>query len=625
MTHMGALLNRAATEQALLDAWNDVRDRAYSKGEVSAEVQAFEGGAARRISEVSEELRRGIWQPSPAVQSKISKPSGGQRTLAVPPVEDRIVERSLLGVLDPVVDPELMPWSYGYRRGLGVDDAIRALIEARDAGHAWVMRADIEDCFDEIPRWPVLELLRKVCQDAEAVDLVRRIVNRHVIGRDSPRGNRQKGLNQGSPLSPMLANLYLNRFDRMMADKGWQVIRFADDFAVPATSRAAGELAIAEAREAAGELDLDLNLGKTEVVSFDDGVDFLGQTTTASTGAGAIDSAHPVETTVYVEHEGAFLRTRGERLVVSDGDETLARVNWRRVRQVVVLGRVGLSTPFLHRALERGVEVILADDGGELVGRFTPMERSTPGVRLEQYEAATSASASLRLARAMVQGKLANQRVMLMRLDNRMPEPILGPYATRMDQFRLDAGTASTREVLMGLEGAAARDYFRAFGDYLDPTWEWQGRVRRPPTDPMNAMLSFGYTLLTNEGMTAAEIAGLDPHLGFLHATHAGRPSLALDLIEEFRPVVVDSVVFALIGRGQVHPGDFENDPGGACRMSKPTRDVFVTAYEKRMLQLVTHRESGRRVSYRTALHLQAKLLARSLDGDEVYTPILWK
>ena len=346
---------------------------------------------------------------------------------------------------------------------------------------------------------------------------------------------------------------------------------------------------------------------------------------TSTTGVGAVDSSHPLETTVYVDHQRALLRTRGERMLVVKGDETLAKVNWRRVRQVVLIGHVGLSTPFLHRALKKGVEVVLLDDSGGYLGRVQPGERGREFDRRIQFEAVADDSTAATVARAFVMGKLQNQRVMLQRLDRKLDDPILGPSIRRIDKFRYDAERVATVVQIRGLEGAGAREYFQAIGKYLTDDWGWHGRLKRPPPDPVNAMLSFGYTLLSNEGVSAAELAGLDPDAGFLHLPHPGRPSLALDLVEEFRPLIVDATVFAMIGRKQVTPADFEFVDDGACHMGKAIRDSFLAAYEKRMLQLVTYRNTGRRVSYRTALHLQARSLARALDGGDPYIAMLWK
>ncbi|MEO3858501.1 reverse transcriptase domain-containing protein [Acrocarpospora sp. B8E8] len=180
---MGELTARAFTEQNLLDAWHAVRESAFEDGEAGPEVERFEAAAARKISALAEELADGSFTPSPVIHVEIAKPSGGARILGVPLLIDRIVERALLAELDAVIDPILLPWSFAYRRGLGVRDAIAALVEARDAGAAWVARADIEDCFASIPRWEVLRRLRAVITDSAAVDLVGRLMDRPVAGR----------------------------------------------------------------------------------------------------------------------------------------------------------------------------------------------------------------------------------------------------------------------------------------------------------------------------------------------------------------------------------------------------------------------------------------------------------
>jgi retron-type reverse transcriptase len=175
---MGELTARAFTEQALLDAWSDVRDAALADGEAGPEVERFEAAAARQISQLADSLADGTFAPGPLARVEIAKPAGGLRRLEVPSLPDRIVERALLAELDAVIDPLLLPWSFAYRRGLGVRDALACLMEARDAGAAWVARADINDCFDRIPRWEVLRRLRAAVTDTQAVDLVRRLLDR---------------------------------------------------------------------------------------------------------------------------------------------------------------------------------------------------------------------------------------------------------------------------------------------------------------------------------------------------------------------------------------------------------------------------------------------------------------
>jgi CRISPR-associated protein Cas1 len=196
------MFERAFTQQRLLDAWEEARDAAYADGEVGAEVERFETAAARNVSEIAEALATGTFEPKPVHRVEIAKSGGGTRKLAIPSLEDRIVERALLAELDRVIDPLLLPWSFAYRKGLGVKDAIAALTEARDEGAQWVARCDIDDCFEHIPRWEVVRRLREVVNDLAVIDLVRKFMDRPVIGERTPYAERGLGLHQGSPFTP---------------------------------------------------------------------------------------------------------------------------------------------------------------------------------------------------------------------------------------------------------------------------------------------------------------------------------------------------------------------------------------------------------------------------------------
>jgi group II intron reverse transcriptase/maturase len=293
---VGVMYARAFESQALLDAWQEVREAALADGRPDAEVDAFEADAARRLDEVGRALADGAWAPSPVRRVVIPKPSGGERVLGVPPLADRVVERALLAVLDPVIDPLLLPWSYAYRRGLGVRDALAALAEARDEGLGWVARADVRDCFEAIPQWEVMRRLREVVDDERVVHLVGLLLDRPVVGARPGPYDRGIGLHQGSALSPLLSNLYLDRFDRAMLAAGWRVIRYGDDFAIPAGSRAEAERALVSASTELDELRLEVNSGKAHVGSFEEGVRFLGEVVTASTINRGEMLSHPLET-----------------------------------------------------------------------------------------------------------------------------------------------------------------------------------------------------------------------------------------------------------------------------------------------------------------------------------------
>jgi CRISPR-associated protein Cas1 len=257
--------------------------------------------------------------------------------------------------------------------------------------------------------------LREVIDDQRVVHLVGMLLDRPVAGGRTGPGERGLGLHQGSPISPLLCNLYLDAFDRAMLAAGHRTIRYGDDLAIPAGSRAEAERALVTASTELADLRLELNAGKCQVVSFDEGVPFLGEVTTASTLHRGELLSHPLETAVYVDRQGAVVRKRGDRLVVTADDEdgreeSLLRLGLRRVRQVVCYGRVTVTTPFLHEAAERGIDVVLLTESGGLGARLATPATGDPQARRAQYAAADDPGRSRVAAQAFVGGKLANMR-----------------------------------------------------------------------------------------------------------------------------------------------------------------------------------------------------------------------
>ncbi len=620
---LGALLARAVTDEALLRAWEEVRDNAYDDGRPSNAILAFESRALARLSELAGDLAGGRYQPAPMTRVSIPKPDGGTRLLAIGSIEDRIVERALLDVLDPVVDPTLSPWSFAYRRGLGVTDAVRALATARESGSAFVARCDIDDCFDSIPRWPLLRRLRELVTDAELVALVERLVGRPVTGE---RGSGGRGLHQGGGLSPLLANLYLDSFDRALMRQGHQVVRYGDDIAIPVADRPTGLRVLELAATEAEALSLRLNADDQRVLGFDEGVPFCGQAVTATSGPAADAQAKPLQGTVFVTTQGALLRVKGERLRVEDGDRLLANVNLKRVRQIVCFGRVGVTSTLLQRVVERGIELTWLYEDGQHSARVAGLDGTDPELRLAQYRTADDDRRALRIARHLVAGKITNMRVGLLRAARTQQAPELADRHSRLAAARQSALTADNTAELMGYEGSATRDYFAGLSQILGPQWGFTTRQRRPPPDPVNAMLSFGYTLLTHEAVAACQLAGLDPYLGMLHSPRRNRPSLALDLIEELRPVVVDATVIRLARTGQITPMNFTLTDDQGCRLDDHGRRTFLEAYERRMLTLVHHPAEKRRIPWRHVMLAQARTLAAVLTGRKPeYRPVVWR
>lgn len=340
--------------------------------------------------------------------------------------------------------------------------------------------------------------------------------------------------------------------------------------------------------------------------------------------------------TLFVTSQGAYLSREGETVLVKREHEIALQVPVHTLEGIVVLANSTLSTPFLGFCAERGVQVSLLSEQGRFYARVQGPVHGNVLLRREQYRAAGDPQRAARAAFAMVAAKVANCRGVLLRAAREREEGrpelegacaglarSLGALAARQARGEL------TLEGVRGCEGDCARQYFGVFdrlivGDRRH--FGFAGRSRRPPLDRVNALLSFAYTLLVHDLVGALESVGLDPCVGFLHADRPGRPSLALDLMEELRPVFADRLVLTLINRRQVEGAGFEIKPNGAIEMTETTRRTLLQEWQKRKQEEVLHPFLEERAPLGLFPFLQALLLARWLRGDlDAYPPLFWR
>ena len=316
---------------------------------------------------------------------------------------------------------------------------------------------------------------------------------------------------------------------------------------------------------------------------------------------------------LYVQEQGAWLGKSGDELTVKLKGELLTKVRLIDTSQVSLLGNVQMSAQALREITVRGIPVCHFSYGGWFHGMTIGMAHKNVELRIRQYATAADAEAALPLARSFVMGKIKNCRTLLRRHMKEDPERLLPSLAEHVQK----AEAAHQMATLLGVEGMAAKLYFAGLASLFrsDEAFNFENRNRRPPRDPVNALLSFVYALLVKELTVALYSAGFDPMLGFYHRPRYGRPSLALDLAEEFRPLIGDSVVLMLINNGEVSPADFIRRAGGIA-LTQAGRKAVMAGFERRMDTLVTHPIFKYRISYRRILEVQARLLARVLLGE---------
>jgi len=339
---------------------------------------------------------------------------------------------------------------------------------------------------------------------------------------------------------------------------------------------------------------------------------------------------------LYLNTQGCRVGCKSEMLVVKEGERVLEEVRIRDLTHVALFGNIQISTQTIQALCEREVPVTYFSMGGWFYGITRGHGLKNVFTRMEQFRLAGDAGRCLALARQFVRGKIRNQRTMLMRNHAEPPEAAL----LRLKRAAEDALEAASPGELLGIEGAAAAVYFEHFGGMLKAedelpgleagcdgrevfTFHFASRNRRPPTDPVNAMLSLAYSLLAKDCALAALAVGLDPYLGFYHQPRFGRLALGLDLMEEFRPLVAESTVLNCVNNRVVTEKDFVR-AGEAVNLSPAGRKRFFQTYEQRMASLITHPLFDYKVSYRRALELQARLLAKTLTGEiGEYVPLM--
>lgn len=330
--------------------------------------------------------------------------------------------------------------------------------------------------------------------------------------------------------------------------------------------------------------------------------------------------------TLYVTTADAWVRKDGENIVVEAEGSEIGRVPIHRIGGLVCFGRAGASPALLGHCAEKGVGVSFLTPNGRFLARVEGPVSGNVLLRRAQYRATDDPAAAAALVRNIVAGKIANQRAVLRRgiadhgdrLDDEKSRELCGAEDSLINALRRALHSADI-DGLRGIEGEAAHRYFAVFDHLIthdEATFRFAGRSRRPPLDPVNALLSFLYVLLLHDCRSALEGVGLDPAVGFLHRDRPGRASLALDLMEELRPFLADRLALSLVNRRQLKPRDFETGPTGAVTIREEARKAVLVAWQERKKDEVTHPFLGEKTSLGLVPHLQAQLMARHLRGD---------
>lgn len=629
---MSWLAEHAFSERSLGIAWKKVQKRESDDGTLAPSILKFQEDAEEKILRLSEALLDGSYKPYQFTEVDIET-NGKERTLHIPAVQDRIVARAILATTTSRIDPLLGASAFGYRPGLGVADAVQAVVDAREAGLKWVLRTDVDDCFPSLSPDIAFDRFTQAVHDTDITDVVEQLLGR-TVGNGKMRGKTLPGLPLGCPLSPVLMNLVLVDLDDALNAAGFTVVRYADDIVVVGESKEELEDAARFCQRILRSFNMQLGDDKTDIMTFDDGFAFLGEDFGPKyPPAMPLQRVQEPENRVlYLGAQTAHARISKGRLIVEDRQKggsnggahggskptKLFDVPCGHVSRIVAFGSVAISSGLRSWAMYNGVDIVLASRRGSYLGIMQGTKTETHSARLIAQVEINDTPRQLEISCAIIRAKVHKQIVVLQRFSKREAEEKVSNAITNMRKFMTMLDDTASIDEAMGLEGAAAKEYFAAYGSLLPDELAFTTRSRQPPLDLANASLSFLYTVLLGECVTALRTAGMDPGLGVLHSPQAKRPSLALDLLEEFRPLVADQVVLNAARRNRLTSKHARKDPKGqGILLTKKGREEILKAYEERMLQVVKGSIPDFAGSIRRHLYRQAQRLAGTIMHDD--------
>ena len=648
-------------------AWGLVQRGSPAAGVDGITTELFTGVAAEQIVQMHRQLRREVYGANPTKGFFVPKKKGeelvGKRLIGLSTVRERILQRYLLQSIYPRLEATFSDASFAYRPGLSIYNAVDRVMERYAPQPTWVIKADIQQFFDNLSWGVLLAQLERLKIALGQVRLIEQQLKAGMVLQGQfYRPN--KGVVQGGILSGALANLYLSEFDRLCQEAEIPLVRYGDDCVAVCHSYLQANRFLMMMHGWLEDIYLTLNPEKTRIVGPDEGFVFLGHTfaqqrvirpeRTWSVKKKEKKLAKPVYgppkacsiiqfpkakikrstdeywrdgmTTLYVTEQGAYLRVRYQQFQVFHERELRISVPANNITFVVIFGASNVSHGAVRLALQRRIPILYLSNKGRYFGRLETTGQAKIDYLIHQVDKSRDEGFVRRQAQNIIVGKLHNSRKLLMRLNRRRQTELATKAIKELAALMKKVRTVELVESMLGYEGQGAHLYFQAYGSLLKGPFKFEKRTRRPPTDPTNSLLSLGYTLLSQNVHAMTEAAGLHTHFGNLHVAQPNRPSLVCDLVEEFRAMAVDSLVAYLLNSNIYKPDDFTPPDGrGGVYLHPDGLKRFLKHWEEKLQSETVHPHTGYKVSLRRCFELQVWEYAAVISGErEDYRPMIW-
>jgi CRISP-associated protein Cas1 len=669
------------TIEQLTFAWAQVRGGSRSAGVDGMTVDWFAASADEQLPIILRHLQQETYTTSPAKGFYVPKKNGGKRLIGISTVRDRIVQRLLLDELYFPLEDMFLDCSYAYRPGHSIQQAVQHLYRYYQYQPKWIIKTDIANFFDNLTWALLLTALEQLNLEPLVLQLIEQHLNSGIIVAGQFL-NPGKGVLQGGVLSGALANLYLTGFDRKCLSNNINLVRYGDDFVIACSSWNEANRILDRITTWLGELYLTLQPEKTQIYIPDDEFTFLGYrfangkvyappppepvlkgewvindsgtpyfrikpraAKPVSRPPKACSTDKPVNfpraaishywqdfmTTLYVTDQGAYLSVKNQQFLVYYQGELRIKVPVNRVSNVVLFGCCNVSHGAASMALRRRISVMYLSQKGRYFGRLQVEGEAKVEYLMRQVECCQNVDFTRTQAEVIVTAKIHNSRILLMRLNRRKSPEFDDSFVKEaikdLDILMDKLPFAESMDGLRGYEGRAATVYFQALGSLFSGAFKFEKRTKRPPTDPVNSLLSLGYTLLSQNIFSFVQAVGLHSHFGNLHVPRDNHPALVSDLMEEFRAQLVDSLVAYLINSNIFTPDDFTPpDEKEGVYLQPHALKKFLKHWEEKLQSELTHPNTGYKVSFRRCLELQVREYIACLMGEvKIYRPMIWK
>ncbi|WP_284180407.1 CRISPR-associated endonuclease Cas1 [Rhabdaerophilum sp. SD176] len=635
----GALFDIVSSLPCLRAAWLRVEANQGAAGGDGVSIERFAHVAEAQLELLSRHLRHGHYRPGPARRVYVPKKSGGIRPLDIPCVIDRVAQAAAALTLDPILDKEMEDSSFAYRRGRSVARAVARVASLRRAGFTHVVDGDIRRYFENIPHERLIGKLERHVDDPALVDLIWLWLESYSL--------TGRGVPQGSPISPLLANLYLDSVDEAIASAGVQLVRFADDFILLTRSPEKADDAMRHMAALLRSEGLELNPEKSRLVTFSEGFRFLGHIFVRSMvmqevspdetpSEDAIEAAeqfakeaarapHNANTDeqatqeksrharrlfpVYVIEPGRRLEARGERLRLLDEAGRVIDLPPARINRIELGPDTEATLEALDLAIANDIDIVRINARGDVVARYETEGPTRARLHLAQAAMILDPDRRLAMAKTIVKARIHNQRALLRRLNRDRKHPDMAHAAQKIGRTMLKLGIVQEIASVMGVEGEASALFWPAFGQCFPEPFRFSRRTRKAEADAGNLVINVLVGILARDLRAMALRAGLHPGMGALHSTRNGEDALIYDIIEEFRSPIAEACASALFNRQAVDHRSFTKD-ASRLRLTRDGWAAVIRGYEAWVARPVKSPRSDMTLNWRGVMLEQFQLYA---------------